>query len=34
MNMNNELIENIKQWILSDEKIKAYQKEVRLIKKK
>lgn len=31
--MNNELIENIKQWILSDEKIKAYQKEVRLIKK-
>ena len=31
--MNNELIENIKQWILSDEKIKSYQREVRLIKK-
>ena len=30
---NNELVQNIKSWLLSDEKIKSLQKEIRIIKK-
>jgi len=30
---NDELVENIKEWLISDEKIKNLQKQIRLIKK-
>ena len=30
---DNELIENIKEWLISDEKIKDLQKQIRTIKK-
>jgi len=30
---NDELVENIKEWLISDEKIKSLQKQIRLIKK-